>query len=91
MSGHPDFVFLKDKLAIFVDGCFWHGHNCRNTRPKENAEFWRQKQEKNALRDQEVNEMFRGRGWTVIRIWECELKGNQLPEKLVEVFDLTKE
>jgi DNA mismatch endonuclease (patch repair protein) len=88
VNGHPDFVFFKDKLAIFVDGCFWHGHNCRNTRPKENAEFWEQKQKRNVMRDQEVNEIFRKRGWTVIRIWECELKGKQLPQKLVEFFDL---
>jgi DNA mismatch endonuclease (patch repair protein) len=86
VKGRPDFVFLDKKLAIFVDGCFWHGHDCRNTRPKNNAEFWRKKRERNARRDQEVNAMFHGRGWEVIRIWECELKGKQLPEKLAEVL-----
>ena len=40
VKGHPDFVFLNKKVAIFVDGCFWHGHDCRNTHPKENEEFW---------------------------------------------------
>ena len=38
--GHPDFVFLDRKIAVFVDGCFWHGHDCRNTRPVENADYW---------------------------------------------------
>lgn len=45
VKGHPDFVFLDKKIAIFVDGCFWHGHDCRNTRPSDNQEYW-QKNEK---------------------------------------------
>lgn len=80
--GHPDFVFLKRRIAIFVDGCFWHGHNCRNTTPKSNADFWRKKKEKNIAHDKKISELFESRGWKVIRIWECEIKGNQLPEKL---------
>ena len=40
VKGHPDFVFLDKKIAIFVDGCFWHGHDCRNTRPSDNADYW---------------------------------------------------
>lgn len=80
--GKPDFVFLSKKVAIFVDGCFWHGHDCRNTRPKENAEFWQAKRAKNIARDKQVNEMFKNRGWTVIRIWECELNKNLFLEKL---------
>jgi len=82
VKGHPDFVFLKQKVAIFVDGCFWHGHDCRNTRPKDNEEYWRKKISRNIERDKEVTEYFKRRGWTVIRIWECELKGKQLPSKL---------
>lgn len=80
--GHPDFVFLKRRIAIFVDGCFWHGHNCRNTTPKSNADFWRKKKGKNIAHDKKISELFESRGWKVIRIWECEIKGNQLPEKL---------
>jgi len=83
--GHPDFVFLKHRIAVFVDGCFWHGHDCRNTRPKENAEFWQKKQERNMVRDKEVNKMFQKRGWTVVRIWECELK--QLPQKFLDAIN----
>lgn len=74
VKGHPDFVFLDKKIAIFVDGCFWHGHDCRNTRPSDNAEYWQKKRERNIKHDKEVTAMFENRGWTVIRIWECELK-----------------
>lgn len=74
VKGHPDFVFLDKKIAIFVDGCFWHGHDCRNTRPSDNAEYWNKKRERNMKHDKEVTALFEQRGWTVIRIWECELK-----------------
>ena len=74
VKGHPDFVFLNKKVAIFVDGCFWHGHDCRNTRPADNAEFWRLKRERNMAHDKKITTLFEDRGWTVIRIWECELK-----------------
>ena len=74
VKGHPDFVFLNKKIAIFVDGCFWHGHDCRNTKPKDNQEYWDKKRERNMKHDKEITEYFENRGWTVIRIWECELK-----------------
>ncbi|OQB69036.1 MAG: Very short patch repair protein [Spirochaetes bacterium ADurb.Bin133] len=72
--GKPDFVFLKKKTAIFVDGCFWHGHNCRNTTPKDNSDYWDAKRERNRIRDEIINKRFTNRKWNVIRIWECELK-----------------
>ena len=74
VKGHPDFVFMNEKVAVFVDGCFWHGHDCRNTKPKQNAEFWANKRMKNIKHDQEITALFQKRGWTVLRIWECELK-----------------
>ena len=74
VKGHPDFVFLDRKIAIFVDGCFWHGHDCRNTRPADNADYWNKKRERNIEHDKEITKLFEQRGWTVIRIWECELK-----------------
>jgi len=74
VQGKPDFVFLNCRLAIFVDGCFWHGHDCRNTRPNDNSEYWTKKRERNMKRDIDVTEMFRQRNWMVLRIWECELK-----------------
>jgi DNA mismatch endonuclease (patch repair protein) len=80
VKGHPDFVFPKKRIAVFVDGCFWHGHDCRNTRPKQNEDFWLAKRERNVARDRTTTEMFEKRGWTVLRIWECELKKKNLPE-----------
>ena len=74
VKGHPDFVFLEKRVAIFVDGCFWHGHDCRNTRPADNAEYWAKKRERNIQRDKEITERFEKRGWKVIRIWECALR-----------------
>ncbi len=85
VKGHPDFVFLDKKVAIFVDGCFWHGHDCRNTRPKENEEYWVRKRERNMRHDHEITKIFQGRGWTVIRIWECELKRINIPSTLERI------
>lgn len=85
VKGHPDFVFLQKRIAVFVDGCFWHGHDCRNTRPFDNQEYWQKKRVCNIQHDQEVTAMFEARGWTVLRIWECEFKKKSrsvLAEKL---------
>ena len=82
VKGHPDFVFLKMKIAVFVDGCFWHGHDCRNTTPSDNKEYWDRKRQRNIQHDREVTAIFEARGWTVIRIWECELK-----KKNAEIFN----
>ena len=87
VKGHPDFVFLNKKIAVFVDGCFWHGHNCRNTQPSNNAEYWRKKQERNIRHDLEITALFEQRGWIVIRIWECELKKKRVNHKLCVILD----
>ena len=86
VKGHPDFVFLNKKIAIFVDGRFWHGHDCRNTKPKDNQEYWDKKRERNMKHDKEITEYFENRGWTVIRIWECELKNKKALEKLKCIY-----
>lgn len=80
--GHPDFVFMDKWIALFVDGCFWHGHDCRNTRPSDNADYWRKKHNRNIAHDEEVTRRFESRGWKVIRIWECELKKKNRPQLL---------
>lgn len=74
VKGHPDFVFLDKRIAIFVDGCFWHGHDCRNTKPNDNAEYWEKKRKRNMDHDRQITALFEKRGWIVVRIWECELK-----------------
>lgn len=89
VRGRPDFVFLNRRIAVFVDGCFWHGHDCRNTKPADNKEYWDKKRERNVRRDREVTSTFESRGWTVIRIWECELKKKNieaLTQKLKPLF-----
>ena len=72
----PDFVFHNKRIAVFADGCFWHGHNCRNLTPKQNSEYWQKKIENNRIRDKEINERLERKGWKVIRVWECELEKN---------------
>lgn len=76
LFGKPDFVFSKNKMAVFVDGCFWHGHNCRNTKPKDNKDYWVSKIKRNQQRDIDVTKALSNKGWRVVRIWECELKDN---------------
>lgn len=74
MRVRPDFVFPKHKLALFVDGCFWHGCPRHATQPKGNAAFWRNKLSRNKARDRRVNRTLRSAKWRVVRIWECSLR-----------------
>ena len=69
----PDFVFPKLRVAVFVDGCFWHGCPRHGTRPKGNASFWKKKLERNKARDREQTRALKRAGWRVLRIWEHEL------------------
>jgi DNA mismatch endonuclease (patch repair protein) len=71
--GNPDFVFTKLKLAVFVDGCFWHSCPKHGTQPKGNRAFWKNKFARNIARDILVNKTLRRSGWRVLRIWEHEL------------------
>ena len=87
VKGHPDFVFLDRKIAIFVDGCFWHGHSCRHW-PKTNDEFWKKKLEWNAKHDIETTKRFQGRGWQVMRIWECELQRKKIQTTIKKVVEM---
>ena len=74
LPGNPDFAWRKEKVVVFVDGCFWHGHDCdRNLIPKKNPDAWRRKIARTIERDRQNAEELRSRGWEVIRIWECEL------------------
>ena len=71
--GKPDFVFPKHRVAVFVDGCFWHGCPQHATKPRNNAAFWRKKFAANTRRDRLVTRTLRNGGWRVLRIWEHEL------------------
>ena len=74
ITGKPDFVFRKERLAVFVDGCFWHGCPTCYIKPKQNAEFWENKIGGNIRRDRKVSRQLRAVGWSVCRVWECKLK-----------------
>jgi DNA mismatch endonuclease, patch repair protein len=77
LAGKPDFVFPRQRIAVFVDGCFWHGCPVHATWPKQNAEFWRAKILGNRQRDRAVNRLLRNAGWQVLRIWEHSLRKKQ--------------
>jgi len=76
LPGKPDIVMPGRRLAIFVHGCFWHGHDCaRGARvPKQNRDYWVGKVEKNRVRDARTREALGALGWRVETIWECDLK-----------------
>jgi DNA mismatch endonuclease (patch repair protein) len=68
--GRPDFAWPGRKVAVFVDGCFWHGCPCKNM-PATNATFWRNKISRNQRRDRRVDRQLRKEGWEAVRVWEC--------------------
>jgi DNA mismatch endonuclease (patch repair protein) len=82
LHGKPDFVFSKDKLVVFVDGCFWHGHTCLKPRDSLKKGFWKEKIERNKKRDQLVNKMLRAEDWNIVRVWECEIEKKKYSKKL---------
>lgn len=73
-SVRPDFVFRSSKVAIFVDGCFWHLCPKHGMLPSTNEEFWQQKLEGNKQRDRRVTRLLRNAGWKVLRIWEHDVR-----------------
>lgn len=76
VPGKPDLVLARYRAAIFVHGCFWHGHDCHLFRlPSTNTGFWRDKLERNRNRDISVREQLAASGWRVLVIWECALQG----------------
>ncbi len=74
LPGTPDIAFPGARVAVFVDGCFWHGCPEHYTRPVRNAEFWRAKLKRNQARDKRVDRELDVAGWLVVRIWEHELR-----------------
>ena len=75
MPGCPDIVLPKYRTVIFINGCFWHKHDCpRFVWPTTNSEYWIPKIEKNVARDKQNQELLKGLGWNVLIVWECQLK-----------------
>jgi len=90
LPGNPDIVLPKYKTVIFVNRCFWHGHEgCKYFRlPKSNIEFWKEKIERNIERDRESMQALFDLGWKVIRVWECELRNKaNREETLNKIYD----
>jgi DNA mismatch endonuclease (patch repair protein) len=86
--GKPDFVFRKTRIAVFIDGCFWHGcpKHCRM--PATNRDYWERKIGRNLERDKKVKRELRKAGWTVVRIWEHELKDGTVSRKLKRIAEV---
>jgi DNA mismatch endonuclease (patch repair protein) len=84
LPGKPDLVFRKRHIAIFVHGCFWHGHGCRAKplRSKTNRAFWNKKIDGNRVRDRRAVRRLRTAGWTVFVLWECQIKKGNWFSKL---------
>jgi DNA mismatch endonuclease, patch repair protein len=91
LPGKPDLVFPRLHKAIFVHGCFWHGHNCvRGARtPKTNREYWTKKIERNQERDRAALAALKGSGWKVTVLWECRIRDEQSLHRRLDHF-LTK-
>jgi len=85
LFGKPDFVFHKLKVVVFADGCVWHGHNCRNTKPSDNSDYWTKKIKRNKKRDKLVTKTLKNKGWIVVRIWECEINKNNYQRKINKI------
>lgn len=73
LGTRPDFSFAAKRIAVFVDGCFWHGCPNHYGAPVGNADFWAKKLTQNRERDERDNQILRSEGWTVFRFWECEI------------------
>ncbi len=90
LPGRPDLVMSGRRVAVFVHGCFWHGHDCaRGARqPKANADYWSAKIGRNRARDAATRDALEATGWRVVTVWECDMKTGGFAEHLIaEVRD----
>ena len=87
LPGTPDIVFPKYKTIVFLNGCFWHQHDCpRFVWPSSNVEYWRNKIERNVERDKLNSELLMQLGWRIIIVWECELKKKNREQRLENLY-----
>lgn len=82
LPGKPDIVLRRLNVAVFINGCFWHGHECQSRMPRSNTAFWQDKIRRNRERDARNNDLLRAMNWYVFTIWECELSGSKRDETL---------
>jgi len=78
LPGNPDFIFRRERLAVFVDGCFWHGCKTHLRMPQSNREYWTRKIALNSARDRLTNRLLKKAGWRVLRVWAHSLKAPDL-------------
>ena len=85
LPGKPDIVMKGRRIALFVHGCFWHGHDCArgSRKPKTNAAYWSAKIDRNRTRDLRVQDALTAEGWTVLTVWECDLREPGACDRLV--------
>ena len=89
LPGKPDFVFRDRRLAVFVDGCYWHGCPKCYRAPESNTSYWSEKLRRNKARDRKVNRLLRRDGWTVVRFWEHDVKKSPA-EVVARIKELTR-
>jgi len=88
VPGKPDIAYPGKKIAIFVNGCYWHRcPKCKPSMPKSNVEFWKNKFEKNVARDLRKKKELEVLGWKVFIIWECEIKSNKTELEIEHIFN----
>ncbi|MBN1344051.1 MAG: DNA mismatch endonuclease Vsr [Phycisphaerae bacterium] len=92
LPGCPDLVFPSRRAVLFVHGCFWHVHTCKQGRkaPKSNVSYWRAKRERNKSRDHRVQRQLRRKGWRVLVVWECQTHASRLDRlagRITRFFD----
>ena len=85
--GKPDVVLPKYKTVIFVYGFFWHGHDCRNTHPADNADYWIPKIQRNVEWDIENTRRLKEQGWQVLTVWECQLQAETAEKTLLDFME----
>lgn len=91
LPGKPDIVLPKYKTVIFVNGCFWHKHDCGRFRwPASNEDYWKKKIESNVIRDQENIDLLRKEGWKTLIVWECETKNSVIADTMERLIDKIK-
>lgn len=85
LPGRPDLVMKGRRVAVFVHGCFWHGHDCRRgaRAPKANAAYWAAKIGRNRARDAAAAAALTEAGWRVVTVWECGMRGPDFPDRLL--------
>ena len=88
IHGKPDFSWSKLKIALFVDGCFWHGCPRCYRAPTSNTDYWENKIKRNRSRDRKVSKLLRNEGWSVIRVWECRVRKVRTLKRITRMISM---